>query len=917
MSPQASNAFCSNLGSIQETVQASVTELYARRKDAHWNQWVLFCLSQGFDPLLQSVKDPIPILQAFAKRLHDGRLSYNNKPLQSHTVLDTIHLVGQTLAHMGSKDPRTNSTGSLDFRLSTQFKGYYAKLDPASSQVKPVPITLVMHALWFAYYNSPSPPCQAIANMICIAFFFCLCPDVSFYLGSRIFLHIGPVHELHAATSVTLTITTQKNGDKGKVGAHARSGDSLYCPVAACARQVLHLRSCCPSSSSPFSPTLQLTSYISNGAVTLIPAETVTSSLMVYAQTLYHTTGIPPAAISAQSLQARGAVSLLQGKCNSNVIKLLARWHSDCMMRYLYQQPLPVFKNLVSVIGCQPLTTLHPAALFDSSIGMTVPPLLSSGSPPDPSSCSSPLWFVAQWQKRLNSESLVQEPLMWRSPFPWWVPSQLVSFDNPNGTITNSDLELDGYIAHNDVLAHAACVDAGITHNCYNNTAAVYWQRKGATTTTEPVAYLLRIQYLHQWLNKYAPLGDYIPGPVNHLADLLLHSSMTTDTALLHHFSTLYPQDLPWILCSLRPPMLSALTLALSRRPCTLQSLSSSMPEERMTIGTNGSKRLHDGSLSCSNMPLQSCMVSDTIRSVGQRLLSCMGSKDPRTNNSTSRLDFRLTTQFKGYAKLDPAPSRVKKPYTGTTGDDQAFLLQDVSFYLGSQIVQHNGPIHELQAATSVTLTFTTQKNGDKEEVVAHARSGDSLCCPVAACACQVLHLRSFCPSSSPFSPALKLASYISKGVLTPAQAETVLSSMRVYAQTLYHVTGIAPVTSISGQSLRAGDVMALLQGKCDSNVAALAVPPHHQVSCLCHVQQWIILIGSFLPEEWKLFVLSMKLPPCGLWPNDRKDVTANKGITANKGLTAPKLFARLTACLTHHHTNELPQALHIQYYKY
>jgi len=39
-------------------------------------------------------------------------------------------------------------------------------------------------------------------------------------------------------------------------------------------------------------------------------------------------------------------MALLVGGCDTNVIKLLARWHSDSMMRYLHQQALPVFKKL-------------------------------------------------------------------------------------------------------------------------------------------------------------------------------------------------------------------------------------------------------------------------------------------------------------------------------------------------------------------------------------------------------------------------------------------------------------------------------------------------------------------------------------------------------------------------------------------
>ena len=41
-------------------------------------------------------------------------------------------------------------------------------------------------------------------------------------------------------------------------------------------------------------------------------------------------------------------MALLQGGCDPNVIKLLARWKSDTMMRYLHQQSLPVFQNLAA-----------------------------------------------------------------------------------------------------------------------------------------------------------------------------------------------------------------------------------------------------------------------------------------------------------------------------------------------------------------------------------------------------------------------------------------------------------------------------------------------------------------------------------------------------------------------------------------
>eukprot|EP00536_Pseudo-nitzschia_multiseries_P019188 jgi/Psemu1/59383/gm1.59383_g len=38
------------------------------------------------------------------------------------------------------------------------------------------------------------------------------------------------------------------------------------------------------------------------------------------------------------------------------------------------------------------------------------------------------------------------------------VPNQVISFDNPQGTLNNSDLKLMGSIAHNNVPAHTACL---------------------------------------------------------------------------------------------------------------------------------------------------------------------------------------------------------------------------------------------------------------------------------------------------------------------------------------------------------------------------------------------------------------------------------------------------------------------------
>ena len=101
-------------------------------------------------------------------------------------------------------------------------------------------------------------------------------------------------------------------------------------------------------------------------------------------------------------------------------------------------------------------------------------------------------------------------PLLWQQHLLPWIQRQLVSFSNPDGTSNNSDLKLAGLVAHNNILAMAAEVEEQMINNVYNNTAAVFWQRKGAATTTGLLVYLLCLQALHQRYFHYVPKYDYI-----------------------------------------------------------------------------------------------------------------------------------------------------------------------------------------------------------------------------------------------------------------------------------------------------------------------------------------------------------------------------------------------------------------------
>jgi hypothetical protein len=140
---------------------------------------------------------------------------------------------------------------------------------------------------------------------------------------------------------------------------------------------------------------------------------------------------------------------------------------------------------------------------------------------------------------------------------------QLLTDSNAHGTITNSDLELAAQIAEQDILVQIRSCQESTISTFTNNISARAWQRKGSKSTLGPVAYLLRLHSLHQQHYRYYPTIDYLPGPINTMADDASRLWHLSDSALLLHFNSLYKQPQPWKLLTLRPTMNSALTMSL------------------------------------------------------------------------------------------------------------------------------------------------------------------------------------------------------------------------------------------------------------------------------------------------------------------------------------------------------------------
>ena len=255
---------------------------------------------------------------------------------------------------MGAPDPRLNTSGKTDFRLARMIYKW-KKEDPPPNRVKPIPIQ-VIRRLAFIASNSECELTKGITDMIIIAFFFLLRPgeytnsesdttpftltDVQLFVGGRrLNLLTSTDAELHAATFASLTFTTQKNGVRGEVIGLGLSGDPFLCCVKACARRVVHLRAHNAPATTPLA-----TAYLNQTPHKIQPKH-ITKALKDCVTFLGADLGFLATDVTARCLRASGANALLLAKVDTDIIRLIGRWRSDEMLRYLHVQAAPLMSD--------------------------------------------------------------------------------------------------------------------------------------------------------------------------------------------------------------------------------------------------------------------------------------------------------------------------------------------------------------------------------------------------------------------------------------------------------------------------------------------------------------------------------------------------------------------------------------------
>ena len=157
--------------------------------------------------------------------------------------------------------------------------------------------------------------------------------------------------------------------------------------------------------------------------------------------------------------------------------------------------------------------------------------------------------------------------------------------------------------------------------------------------------------------------------------------------------------------------------------------------------------------------------------------------------------------------------------YSGSDANESVFTLDNVYCYIRQRKLNISTASYaELSTATSVRLHFDTQKNQRRGDVLAHARSNHSLCCPVLALTRLIWSHRCwFSRTATPFDGLVRLASYYRNDTRVHIRAGDLTSQIRFAARHLYPTTGIDP-SALTARSCRAGGAMALLMSCCDKN---------------------------------------------------------------------------------------------------
>ena len=349
-----------DIRAVELGIERGVCPSRVAKAHSVWTTWIAFCDSIQVDPGLSTVDDPLLIILLFGTQWRRGKIAPSKRQVRGRTAEDAMRQVGQAFSSLGMLDPRMNrfAPGTMDFRWTRLLKSW-KKADPAAQRVRPLPRALLRHATKLAKKSTSTNAAQAMNRLMWLGFFFLLRPGE--YLSKagtqfpfklkQVFFRVrgtefrGDVIPFRLLDTSLVTFSglifdKQKNAvPDEKIGLGTSiNGDN---PTATLIELVRHLR----QSQHTTGDTPIFTYYSEFGVACNVTDRMMTKYLRAVALSVE--VDRPP---TIGALRCTGATALLEGNIPTSLIKLLGRWRSDEVFRYLHTQSEPLMQRLTDVL---------------------------------------------------------------------------------------------------------------------------------------------------------------------------------------------------------------------------------------------------------------------------------------------------------------------------------------------------------------------------------------------------------------------------------------------------------------------------------------------------------------------------------------------------------------------------------------
>jgi hypothetical protein len=316
----------------------------------NWRWWTQYCTECRIDPWLRDVSSQArsQLLLGFAARTRTGFFG-KGRQVTAQSVEKALRHVAQAFVLEGYPDPRRADAGHELALPFTHLLKSYRDRDPAPRPQVALPVHAIDMAA-AARNDMAATPCdRATAHLIVLAFYFLLrvgeytlpsesrltrtvqfrlC-DFRFWQGQTLLPLNSDTAILAAASSVTLTMDNQKNGQRGDI-LHQEAVHADFCPVRSAAALV----------SAIIAQQMPLTTPISfvHPGVYVLPAHVLHAVRRGARLAMLTDSGYNLARIGAHSLRASGAMALWLSGHGSEAIMKLGRWRTQTFLTYIHAQ---------------------------------------------------------------------------------------------------------------------------------------------------------------------------------------------------------------------------------------------------------------------------------------------------------------------------------------------------------------------------------------------------------------------------------------------------------------------------------------------------------------------------------------------------------------------------------------------------